>query len=107
MVLNDLLTGLARWTLRLMVVAMGALLFVGLLAMGCVLALAWTLRLAWARLAGRPVTPWMRVDPRGAWGTATRSTARWTAHAAGTARAGTARLREVADVTDVQVREVR
>lgn len=107
MVLNDLLTGLARWTLRLTVVALGVLLFVGLLAMGCVLVVAWALRRAWARLMGRPVTPWMRVDPRGAWSTATRSTARWTAHAAGTARAGGARLREVADVTDVQVREVR
>lgn len=102
-----MLTGLARWTLRFVVVAMGVILFLSILAMGCVLALAWGLRLVWARVTGRPVTPWMRVDPRGAWSRATRSTARWTAHAAGTARAGSARLREVTDVTDVQVREVR
>ncbi|SDM53768.1 hypothetical protein SAMN05428957_107123 [Oryzisolibacter propanilivorax] len=102
-----MLTGLARWTLRFVVVAMGVILFLSILAMGCVLALAWGLRLVWSRLTGRPVAPWMRVDPRGAWSQATRSTARWTAHAAGTARAGGARLREVTDVTDVQVREVR
>jgi len=105
--LNDMLTGLSRWTLRLLVVAMGAVLFLSILAMACVLAVAWGLRLVWARLTGRPVTPWMRVDPRGAWSQATRSTARWTAHAATTARASGARLREVADVTDVQVREIR
>ena len=102
-----MLTGLARWTLRLVVVAMGAVLFLSVLAVACVLVLAWGLRLAWARVTGRPVAPWRQVDPRGAWSRATRSTARWTAHAAGTARAGGARLREVADVTDVQVREVR
>ncbi|UHJ66628.1 hypothetical protein [Melaminivora jejuensis] len=102
-----MLTGLTRWTLRLLVVAMGAVLFLSILAVGCVLALAWGLRLMWARLTGRPVASWRRVDPRGAWNQATRSTARWTAHAAGTARAGGARLRQVADVTDVQVREVR
>ncbi len=102
-----MLNGLTRWVLRLVVLALGAVLFLSVLAVGCVLALAWGLRLAWARLAGRPVTPWMRVDPRGAWSQATRSTARWTAHAAGTARAGGARLREAADVSDVQVREVR
>ena len=102
-----MLAGLTRWMLRLVVVAMGAVLFLSILALAFVLAVAWGLRLTWARLTGRPVTPWMRVDPRGAWSQATRSTARWTAHAAGTARAGSARLREVADVTDVQVREVR
>ncbi|GAB1385815.1 hypothetical protein MASR1M59_09630 [Melaminivora sp.] len=105
--MNDLLTGLARWTLRLVVFAMGLLLFLSLLAMAAVLALAWGLRRLWAGLTGRPVTPWMRVDPRGAWSQATRSTARWTAHAAGKARAGSARLREVADVTDVPVRDIR
>ena len=102
-----MLAGLTRWMLRLVVVAMGAVLFLSILALAFVLAVAWGLRLTWARLTGRPVTPWMRVDPRGAWSQATRSTARWTAHAAGTARAGGARLREVADVTDVQVRDVR
>ena len=106
MVLNEVLTGLARWSLRLLVVAMGVLLFLSLLAAGCVLALAWGVRRPWSRPAGRPGPPWARVDPRGAWSTATRSTARWTAHAAGTARAGGARLREAADVTDVQVREI-
>jgi len=48
MVLNEVLTGLARWSLRLLVVAMGVLLFLSLLAAGCVLALAWG-GLAWQR----------------------------------------------------------
>nr|WP_313074795.1 hypothetical protein [Melaminivora sp.] len=109
--MNEMLSGVFRWTLRLLAVAVGAVLFLSLLAAACVLALIWGARMLWARLTGRPVTPWMRVNPRGAWSTATRSTARWTAHAAGSARAAgasaSARMRGVADVTDVQVREIR
>lgn len=110
MVLNEMLAGLIRWTLRLVVVAMGAVLFLGVLATACLLAVVWGARLLWARMTGRPLAPWVRVDPRGAWSTATRSTARWTAHAAGSARGTGASGRMSgagADVTDVQIREIR
>ena len=59
---------------------MGVLFFLSLLGAAAVLALVWGLRALWARLTGRPVTPWvMRMDPRTGWSTVYRSTARWTA----------------------------
>nr|WP_040436612.1 hypothetical protein [Melaminivora alkalimesophila] len=105
--MNEVLTGIVRWTLRLLVVAVGAVLFLSLLVAASVLALLWGVRTLWARATGRPMAPWLRVDPRGAWSTATRSTARWTAHAAHGAAGASARMRGAADVTDVPVREIR
>jgi len=114
--LNDFVAGLIRWTLRLFVVVVGLVFFVCLLAMVAVLALAWGLRSLWARLTGRPVTPWvMRMDPRDGWSTVYRSTARWTAArgsgpAADEPPAPGARARELPgarEVVDVEPREVR
>lgn len=76
--MNDVLAGLIRFLVRLVLVAVGLVFFLSLLAAGLVLALAWGVRLAWARLTGRPVTPWAaRIDPRTAWNTVYRSGARW------------------------------
>ena len=114
-VLNDFVAGLIRWTLRLFVVVVGLVFFVCLLAMVAVLALAWGLRSLWARLTGRPVTPWaMRMDPREGWSTVYRSTARWTARGGRAEEPATpgARSRELPGARDVVVdvvepREVR
>ena len=66
--MNDFLAGLTRWLIRAVLVVAGLVIFLSLLAAVLVLALAWGLRAAWARLTGRPVTPWtMRVDPRTGW----------------------------------------
>lgn len=115
MVLNDLVAGVIRWTLRLVVVAMGLVVFLSLLAAALMLAAVWGARALWARLTGRPVTPWtMRMDPRAGWNTVYRSSARWSAR--GAAAAGTddaapgSRSRELPgarDVTDVEARELR
>lgn len=105
MVLNEVVTTVARWSLRLLVVVMGAVLFLSLLAAAGVLALAWGIRLLWARLTGRPAMPWvMRMDPRHGFSTVYRSTARWTSHTASKARSSVSRL---GDVTDVEPREIR
>ncbi|EER58900.1 conserved hypothetical protein [Acidovorax delafieldii 2AN] len=78
--MNDVIAGVARLVVRLVLVAAGLLFFVSLLAAMLVLALAWGLRTLWARLTGRPVTPWAtRIDPRAGWSTVYRSGARWTA----------------------------
>ena len=78
--MNEIVAGAIRWTLRLVVVAMGALFFLSLLAAAAVLALVWGARALWARLTGRPVMPWtLRVDPRTGWSTVYRSTERWSA----------------------------
>ena len=99
------MTGVIWWGLRLVVLAMGVLFFLSLLAAAAVLAVVWGLRALWARLTGRPVTPWvMRMDPRTGWSTVYRSTARWTAQRPEQPRRDD---RDVTDVTDVVPREIR
>lgn len=116
--MNEVVARAARWALRLVVVAMGLVLFLSLLVAVAGLALAWALRAGWARLTGRPVTPWvMRMDPRSGFGAAFRTTQRWSSRphaptpsdaaseAAPQRRGGV--LPGAAEVTDVQPREVR
>jgi hypothetical protein len=119
--LSDFVAGLVRFLVRIVVVAMGVVLFASLLVAVLLLALAWGLRAAWARITGRPVTPWvMRVDPRTGFRTMYRSTERWSSarrsappapgtaddDAAAASRRGGV-LPGAADVTDVEAREVR
>lgn len=102
--MNEVVTTVVRWSLRLLVIAMGAVLFLSLLVAASVLALAWGLRALWARVTGRPMTPWvMRMDPRHGFSTVYRSTARWTSHTASKAKSSVGRL---GDVTDVEPREI-
>ena len=118
--MNEVVAGVLRLVLRLVVVAMGLVLFVSLLAAVLVLALVWALRAGWARLTGRPVTPWvMRMDPRTGFSTAFRSTQRWSSapraaasppdevapDAAAPRRGGI--LPGAGDVTDVEARDLR
>ena len=118
--MNEIVAGLFRFVLRVVVVAMGLVLFLSLLAAVMVLALVWTLRAGWARLTGRPVTPWvMRMDPRSGFSTVFRSSERWSASrrsastaadaaaddAAASRRGGV--LPGAAEVTDVEARDVR
>lgn len=116
--MNEIVTTLLRWTVRLVVIAMGVVLFLSLLAAVALLALAWALRAGWAKLTGQPVTPWvMRVHPRTGFGTVFRSTERWAPRqrpapgAADAEEAAPSRrngiLPGAAEVTDVQAREVR
>jgi len=117
--LNEIVAGVIRLLVRLLVVAMGVVLFLSLLAAVLVLALAWALRAGWARITGRPVTPWvMRMDPRTGFSAMYRSSERWSAsrHAAPTASDSAAEdvasrrggvLPGAAEVTDVEARDVR
>ena len=100
--MNDVVTGVIRWVLRLVVLAMGVLFFLSLLAAAAVLALVWGLRALWARLPGRPVTTWvMGIDQSNGWRNENRSTARWKAQRPEPPR------RDDHDVTDVVPREIR
>ena len=108
--MNDLLAGLARWMLRLLLLAMGVVFFVSLLAAALVLALLWGLRALWARVTGRSVTPWaMPIDPRTGWTTVVRRSEHWKGSGR-SAAPGTdtpAHLRPLPgaeDITDVQPR---
>ena len=117
--MNDFVATLTRWLLRAVVLAMGLVLFLSLLAAALVLGLAWALRATWAKLTGRPMTPWvMRVDPRTGFSAAMRSTGRWGAarpagadvaapdEAPGPSRRGGV-LPGSVEVTDVEPRELR
>lgn len=122
--MNEFVAGVLRLAMRLVVVAMGLVLFLSLLAAAMVLALVWALRAGWARLTGQPVTPWvMRMDPRTGFGAAFRSTQRWSsaAQAPGQSAANSGEgtdepvpasrrggiLPGAAQVTDVEARELR
>ena len=110
--MNDFLAGLTRWLIRAVLVVAGLVMFLSLLAAVLVLALAWGLRAAWARLTGRPVTPsTMRVDPRTGGSTVYRSTERWsatrTAPAADTPSRRAGVLPGADEVVDVEPREPR
>lgn len=77
--MNDVVAGLVRLLVRVALVAAGLVMFASLLLAALVLALSWGLRAAWARVTGRPVTPWvMRMDPRSSWSAVYRhGQARW------------------------------
>ena len=77
--MNDVVGGLIRLLVRLALLAAGLVMFLSLLLAALVLALSWGLRAVWARVTGRPVTPWvMRMDPRSGWSAVYRSSqARW------------------------------
>ncbi len=53
---------------RAVLLLMGLVFFVSLLIAASVLLAWWLVRSLWARLTGRPVTPWaFRVNPRAQW----------------------------------------
>ncbi|QNP49679.1 hypothetical protein [Diaphorobacter aerolatus] len=121
--MNDLLSGIVRIVLRLIVIVGGVVVFLSVLAAAMLLALVWGARALWARLTGQPVMPWaMKMDPRSGWSTVYRSTGRWSAPRDSSASSssssssfsdgesrmrGAGLLRAAPDVTDVQAREVR
>lgn len=63
--MNDFLTLATRWAVRIVLIVTGAVFFLCLMAVACVLAAVWGARALWAKLTGRPVAPWV-VPMRGA-----------------------------------------
>lgn len=93
---NQALATLSRLLLRALLLAAALVLVASLLAAIALLALGWALRAAWARLTGRPVTPWVsRFDLGQQFGQVMRRAPGATAHRPA-----------ATDITDVEVREV-
>ena len=60
--------GLFRWLTRIVLLLAALVFFICLLTVATGLLLVWGVRALWARLLGKPVTPWVfRVDPRAHW----------------------------------------
>lgn len=95
---------LFTFLIRLVLLAAGLVFAASLLVVMTLVASAWGLRSAWARLTGRPVTPFVfRMDPRAGFGQVYRG--RWQAGATTPAAAPLRpERRELGDVTDVEVK---
>ncbi len=98
---------LFTFLIRLVLLAAGLVFAASLLVVMTLVASAWGLRYAWARLTGRPVTPFVfRMDPRAGFGQVYRG--RWQGQAT-SAAASPPRpdRRELGDVTDVEIKPPR
>ena len=115
--MNDFATTATRWAVRIMLMLVGLVFFLCLMAVACLIALAWGGRALWARLTGQPIVPMSMgaMSPFAGWQTVYRSGAEWMAQSSGNAqtkddaREGRPRrgvLPGAGDVTDVQPREV-
>ena len=101
--MNELIAGLARFIMRLVLLAVGLALAAGIAVVVVLLLALWSVRATWGRLTGRPVRPFvMRMNPRGGFNSVYRAQ-----QAAPPPQAGEFRpeRREIADVTDVEVKE--
>ena len=102
--MNDFFAGIARFVLRVVFLFMGLVFAATLLFAVLVLACIWALRAGWARLTGRPVTPWvMRFNPQDGWNRFNRAPGPWPGPQSGEP----APRRDLTDVTDVEVKEPR
>jgi hypothetical protein len=95
-----------RFILRLVLLVAGLVFAASLALMVLILLAFWCLRMVWARLTGQPVTPFvMRVDPRGGFNRMYRGAPARPVNEPGPTEP--VRRREIADVTDVEVKEPR
>jgi hypothetical protein len=103
--LSDPIAAVIRLVLRAVLLLM-ALVFIASLLLAATLLLAvWGVRRLWARLTGRPVSPWVfRVDPRAQWNRFYHAADRWPR---GSTRfgPGAAASRRPQDVQDVEIKE--
>ena len=107
--MNDFVSQLIRFLLRVVLVGFALVFAASLLVVVLALAAVWGLRAGWAKLTGRPVSPWvMRVDPGAGWNRVFRAGERFRPGPGATRAAEPAPGRpDLLDVTDVQVKEVR
>lgn len=103
--MNNLLSGIFRWLFRAVLLLAGLVFFACLLVAATLLFSVWLVRALWARLTGRPVSPWVfRVDPRAQWSRFTQPPAQLPKQPPVQGRAG---QRGAEDVIDVVPREIR
>ena len=103
--MSDLIDAVIRLVLRVVLLLMAMVFIASLLLAALVLLAVWFVRRSWARLTGRPVSPWVfRVDPRAQWSRFYHAADRWPR---GSTRFGhdAQAPRKPPDVQDVEVKE--
>lgn len=100
--MTDVLLKLLGWVVRLGLALAGAVFFVSLLAAGLLVLGVWLLRALWAKLTGRPVSPWTFQMKRPMW---QRSDPHGRARPGGAAP-GDVVDAEVTDITDVEPKRI-
>lgn len=94
--MNEFLKQLARWVVRLGLLAATLVFLASLLFAAALLLMLWMLRALWAKLSGQPVQPWVfKMHQSGMWQRAYRATS-----------AGKGRDKRSVDVIDAEVTEV-
>lgn len=98
--MDDLLKGFFGLVLRIVLLFAGLIFFVSLMFAACVLLAIWLVRALWARLTGRPVTPWtFQVNRQAMWNRFYR--------APGSQQTSQAQRRDDSDVIDVEPKEIK
>lgn len=104
-ILSDPIAAVVRLVLRMVLLLMALVFIASLLLAGAVLLAVWSVRRLWARLTGRPVSPWVfRVDPRAQWSRFYHAADRWPPPSSRFGRDG-APTGRAPDVQDVEVKE--
>jgi hypothetical protein len=94
--LNQLVNKGFGFVFRVVLVLAGLVFMASLLAAALLVLVVWLLRAAWARLTGRPVSPWtFQVNRQAMWNRFYRAPG-----------AGGARQHDESDVIDAEVKEV-
>lgn len=106
---DRLMGGLFRWLTRIVLSLAALVFFICLLTVATGLLLVWGVRALWARLLGKPVTPWgFRVDPRAHWSGFGQPAGRGPQSPRGPiSQRGPTEGIDVTDVTDVIPREIK
>jgi len=102
--MSEIIARLARFIMRLVLVVAAAVFAAALLVALLILLSIWLLRAGWARLTGRPVTPFvMRMNPRSGFEQVFRGREGMRSEGS----AARPQQRDLGDVTDVEPKEPR
>ncbi|MDR3453233.1 MAG: hypothetical protein P4L96_10585 [Rhodoferax sp.] len=105
--MSDLIAVVVRFVLRIFLLLMALVFIASLLLAGALLLAVWGVRRLWARLTGRPVSPWVfHVDPRAQWSRFYHAADQWPPRSSRSGRAGDSQGKPQ-DVQDVEVKEPR
>ena len=103
--MDAVLARLLGFVLKAVLLVAGLVVFLSLLTAALLLGCLWLVRAAWARLTGRPVTPWvMHMRPQDSWNRFYRTQS---ARSEPSSSDSVPSRRDSSDVTDVEIKVPR